>query len=191
MTMTEIEKIERAFQALPDGIQSYFEFFPELINICKKSSKWSAWDPLIAYLFSRVERAQMMSLYCGLVKLHGVDKDLAWNAISHTNITRGNFSDFYEKVFGCALGNIAQKIEHATEVRNKIIHGMERNVNKDERPQAVMEVLEYSKLFNEQLPDTAGFQPFGNLRGFHKGRKIWHTNETSRWILKGMGFDFR
>jgi len=51
-----------------------------------------------------------------------------------------------------------------------------------------MEVLEYSELFNEQLPRVAGFKPFGKLTCFHIGRRDRRSNETGRWILKGMGF---
>jgi len=148
-----------------------------------------SWDIVIAYMFSRVERAHVMSLYCGLVKLHGVHKDLVWTAISNMDITRKNFPELYKTVYGRALSKeLTQKMEHAIKARDEIIHGKERNVDEDEKLQAVMDILKYSELFNAQVSKLAGFTPFGNLTRFWEGREIQQTKEASRWILKGMGF---
>lgn len=182
--------ITNQFRRAPGEIKFYFRYLTELVDLIGRRK--CSWDVAIAYLFSRVERAHVMSLYCGVVKLHGVDKDLAWSAISNMDITRKNFPDLYETVYGRALSKeLAQKMKHAIKVRDEIIHGKERNVDEYEKLQAVMDILKYSELFNAQVSSLAGFTPFGNLTRFWEGRKILQTKEASRWILKGMGFAAR
>jgi len=110
--------IKNKFRRAPGEIQFYFRYLMELVDLIGKRK--CSWDIVIAYLFSRVERAHVMSLYCGVVKLHGVDKDLAWSAINDMDITRKNFPDFYKTVYGRELGKeLAQKMERAIKIQKQ------------------------------------------------------------------------
>lgn len=54
---------------------------------------------------------------------------------------------------------------------------------------AIAAVLQYAEEINEQLEKKAGIKPFCNsLKGF-KGRKTPLDRSTTRWVLKGMGFN--
>jgi hypothetical protein len=54
--------------------------------------------------------------------------------------------------------------------------------------EAHIDVIEYAEALNEDIEEIAGFSPFGDLRGF-KGRAEPLDNSTSRWLLKGLGFN--
>jgi len=170
--MTLIDKIENQFEDLPVEIQKYFEFVPELIKMRRNSRKKRSWDPLIAYLFSRVERAHVMSLYCGVIKLHGVNPQLAEERIRNQYFFRKKFPKLYESVFEIALGDeLRESIDYAYGIRDEIIHGREDNLTERKKGKAVESIFEYSKSFNCAIYNLKGarFKPFGDLTGFHKG----------------------
>ena len=52
---------------------------------------------------------------------------------------------------------------------------------------AIHDVFEYAKEFNNLVSSLEGFKPFGDLRGF-KGRRENMDKNSTRWILKGLGF---
>ena len=80
---------------------------------------------------------------------------------------------------------ITRKLREAEKVRDKIVHG--KSINNPNMRDAIYDVLEYATLLNEHLEEKAGFKPFGDLRGF-KGRGTPLDANTTRWLLKGMGF---
>ena len=53
--------------------------------------------------------------------------------------------------------------------------------------EALVDVIEYAETLNAELKASAGFEPFGDLRGF-KGRAKSLDDATSRLVLKGLGF---
>ena len=170
--------ILRKFESLPPEIQWYFEHFPAL-------AKEFPWDVTIGYLFSLVEMAHNMSIYCGVVKLHKVNASLASTAMDKRHITRADFRDFYATVFGQKLSEqTVDKIRGAESTRDRILHGKDASDN--DKRQAAIDVLDYAVAFNDEVSDVAGFRPFGPLKGF-KGRAKSLDKATSRWILKGIG----
>jgi len=167
------------WQKLPDEIQPYFEHLPSL---CENYP----WDVVIAYLFSRVELAQNMTIYCGIVKCHRVDVEIAKKSVNNQHMTRQGFKDLYKSIFNKAIpSSIASKLDHAEGTRDKILHG--KSVSEADKRKAVYDLLIYSKEFNDKLQTLAGFKPFGSLQGF-KGRGQSLDKSTSRWVVKGIGF---
>ena len=58
-------------------------------------------------------------------------------------------------------------IEHAEEMRDTGMHG--RESTEPDMRQAIHDVFDYANRFNALVNGLAGFEPFGDLRGF-KGR---------------------
>ena len=167
------------YNALPDELHAYFTHFPGL-------AENYPWDVVIAYLYSSVELAQNMTIYCGVVKCHRVNSELARKAIDTQHMTRKGFKDLYKAIFGKAIpSTIASKLDHAEETRDRILHG--KTVTEADKRKAVYDILHYAKDFNDKVNAIAGFKPFGSLQGF-KGRGQALDKATSRWVLKGMGF---
>ena len=166
------------FNRLPADIREYFEHFTSL-------TQGYPWDVVIAYLHSRTEVAHNMTLYCGVVKCHKVNAELARKAIENMHITRDGFKTLFYAVYGEAIHkDISKKIETSEEIRDKILHG--KPVTEPDKRKAVYNLIIYAKEYNEALDNMAGIRPFGSLRGF-KGRTKPLGKETSRWILKGIG----
>ncbi len=178
MTTPRTKRILYRYSELPEEIRSYFSDFPDLVA-------GFDWDVSISYMFSRVELAHNNTIYCGVVKLHRVDNDLASTAVDDWHMTRNGFRDLYETIFGKKLKKtVSQRIEAAEKTRDRIVHG--KRVSEEDKRKAVINILEYSEAFNAEVHNIAGFKPFGSLRGFKgAGKKL--DKSTSRWILKGVG----
>lgn len=165
------------FKKAPPEIQEYF--FPSIELIEKYP-----WQVTIAYMFSCIEMAQNMALYCGVVKLHRAHSEVAWSAINSLHISRQMYRDLYKTVFGKPIKKeIIEKITQAEKIRDKVMHG--KNVSQADSRTAVYRLIEYSELFNDFTFQLAGFKPLGNLKGF-KGRAVPLNKSTTRWLLKGM-----
>ena len=170
--------ILKKFDNLPDEIRRYFAHFPNL-------AKDYPWEVSISYAFSLVETAHNMTVYCGVVKIHKVDRSLARTALENHHMTRPGFRELYKAIFNRKLPQtIVDKIIRAEAVRDRILHGKEANDN--DKRQAIIDVLDYAEAFNAEVNKVASFKPFGSLQGF-KGRGKPLDKSTSRWILKGMG----
>lgn len=168
--------IER-FKQAPEEIQEYFTPSIDLIE------KYP-WQVSLAYMFSCLETAQNMALYCGVVKIHKAHSEVAWKAINSLHITRQGYRDIYKTVFGKSLKKeIIEKIVEAEKIRDNVMHG--KDVTQEEMRTAVLRIIEYSELYNDYTYKLAGFKPFGNLKGF-KGRAEPLNKSTTMWILKGM-----
>ena len=170
--------ILKKFDNLPDEIRWYFAHFPSL-------AKDFPWEVSISYVFSLVETAHHMTVYCGVVKIHQVDSSLARTALENHHMTRPRFRDLYKTIFNRKLSQtIVDKIIRAEAVRDRILHG--KDATESEKRQSIIDILDYAKAFNEEVNKVAGFKPFGPLQGF-KGAGQALDKSTSRWILKGMG----
>ena len=177
--------ILQKFEKLPPEIQWYFEHFPALL------AGKLPWDVMIPYLFSRVETAHHMTIYCGVVKHHKVNASLAWTATQKHRMSRSDFRELYATIFPKSLSDATgDKIRNAEDTRDQILHGkglLEGNkVSESDKRQAVVDVLNYAVAFNDEVSEVAGFRPFGPLQGF-KGRAKSLDNATSHLILMGVG----
>ena len=172
-------QVEQHFNNAPAEVREYFSDLPGLLEHFPL-------DVALAYVFSRVELAHNMALYCGVVKIHKANKDVAEAAIDATHITREDFVEMIRTVFNRDLPTATRSLlKEAEEVRDRVMHG-KRTLDREKR-KAIAKVIDYAAKFNETVYAGAGFRPFGNLRGFH-GRGESLSKATSRWVLKGMGF---
>ena len=168
-----------AYRSCSKNVRDYFEHLPDLVN-------GFPLDVCLAYAFSRLETAQTMALYCGVVKVYRANRDVARNALDATHITRKSFADLYETAFGLAVPDAAARgLKTAEATRDSVMHG--KGATEDRIRNALARVLEYAEAVNKQLGEEHGLRPFGDLRGFAGAAKK-HDKRTTRFILKGMGF---
>jgi len=166
------------FQTASERIQKYFPDFVALVE-------GYDWEVSVSYVFSRIEQAKRMTIYCGITKLHWAESSLTWKLVSEDHLSRARFYELFKIVFGKKIPDtIRDNLEAAEDVRDKIAHGMSWNAS-DARV-ALTKVVDFATEFNTFVNNEAGFQPFGDLRGY-KGRKEPLTKATTRWILRGMG----
>lgn len=179
MAPSGYKALVKEFNALPEEIRGYFEDADDLIEN-------GQYEISIAYLFQKVETAQNMALYCGMVKLHRVDKDIAWAALDRQHMTREYFRDMVGSIFGKTLPEkTVEIIEGAEEIRDRLMHG--KSVRVPQKRQAISDIFKYAELLNEFCYAEAGFKPIGDLRGF-SGRRQPLSKSTSRLVAKGLGF---
>ena len=163
----------------PDDVKWFFEPLEELLI------KRFPWEVSLSYAFSRVEKAHIMTLYCGVVKLHRVESELAKKAVDNFENRHEEFRNLYQNIFGSAINAaLINTLDRARRVRNRALHGHDPS-SRDFR-KAITAIIEYAAGFNQQCHEIAGFRPFGRLQGF-KGAGKSLDNSTSRWLLKGIG----
>jgi len=171
--------LKQAYRECSQEVQSYFGHIPKLLDEFPM-------DVCLAYVFSCLELGQNMALYCGVVKLHRVDSEVARNVVEAQHMTRDKFSRLYKTIFDLSLPETARAdLIHMGKIRDKIMHG--KTTTDDEIRNAIACVLTYAEEVNEQLYATHQLKPFGDLRGF-SGRAAKLNKSTSRFVLKGMGF---
>ena len=162
------------------NIKWYFDQLPSLIN------HNYPYEVSLAYLFLRTEKAQNRALYCGVVKLHKANSQIAENAVNAQHLTRDGFLELYKNVYGQVLPDaVKSKIKIAEKIRDSVIHG--KSVTDSKMREALCDVVDYAAALNKEVQSIAGFEPFGNLKGF-KGAGQSLDTKTTRWLLKGMGF---
>jgi hypothetical protein len=167
---------------LDQDLRAFFDEFPALVD-----SAFTL-EVLLAYSFLRLEQGQHTALFCGARKLHKTDGELTWRAIDAQHMTRDAFHRFFETVFGAALpDDVKAIIQPAEKIRDRLMHG--KGLDAGELREAISRTLHYAAAINTFLDmRRVGFRPFcGDLRGF-VGRLEAMDKATSRWILKGMGF---
>ncbi|KKZ52884.1 hypothetical protein AAX17_08655 [Haemophilus haemolyticus] len=98
MKTEEMKKIIKSYkgilteyQSLPEDIQKYFEYLPELIK--------GDYEIAIAYLFFKIEQGQNRLLYGGAVKLFAADIEVARNIVNYHHLTRDGFKQIYKNIF--------------------------------------------------------------------------------------------
>ena len=171
--------LKKAYETCPQEVREYFEQVPKLLDDFPM-------DVCLAYVFSRLELGQNMALYCGAVKLHKVNSELAKNAVERQYMSRKKFIEFYKTIFALDLPDIVRKdSERMEKTRDRIMHG--KKANDDEIRNAIACVLHYAKEVNKQLDAKYQLKPFGKLQGFAGGSKQLNKS-TSRFVLLGMGF---
>jgi hypothetical protein len=104
-------------------------------------------------------------------------------------MTRDAFVDFFQKIFGFPIDDdTADCIAKAEKIRDLLMHG--KDVSEPQKREAISRVLHYAERMNTLIATkpSIGFRPFTpDLRGVI-GRLEAQDKNTSRWILKGMGF---
>ncbi|MFC1537548.1 hypothetical protein ACFL4P_01840 [Gemmatimonadota bacterium] len=173
----DYRSIINLFRAKPEEIQKYFEHFPEL-------STNFPWEVSLGYLFTRVEKAQIMTLYCGAVKLHRTNTELTNKNIQSKHIKRKAFLKLFENIFNKNINDsILINLREAEKVRDNVLHG--KDVSDAKMREAVVRIFKFAEEFNNFMSRVGGFKPFGNLRGY-KGRTKLLEKSTTRLVLKGL-----
>jgi len=168
------------FKKAPTFIQEYFKYLPDLVANFP-------WDVSIGYLFTRIEYAKHMTIYCGILKLHSADSTLTWKAIENLQMTREQFINLFKIVFRQPIeSSILKKLRDSENVRDMVVHG--KNPHDSKIRKAMVDAIDFCIQFNDYVYKRAGFRPMAKLVGF-KGRKKSLDKSTTRWLLKGMGFN--
>lgn len=177
--MPSYKAVLKYYENCSDEIKKYFSDLPALVEKFQNQIA-------LAYMFFKVEQAQNKVLYCGVVKLHRANSEITSNVINKHHLTRDGFQALFKKIFGHKMSeDTLSKIQSAEKIRDQVIHG--KIVTDSDIRKAIAEVLDYAKLLNSEMEKTAGFKPFGDLRGF-KGRGEPLDKSTTKWLLKGMEF---
>ena len=169
----------KAYKACSEEVREYFKHLPKLLDqfpmhVC------------LAYVFARLELGQNMALYCGAVKVHRANAELAKTAVGTHYMTREGFVGLYKTVFGFDLPKVAHTdLETAESTRDDVMHG--KSASSERIRNAIARVLEYAEAVNKQLNGKHHLRPFGNLKGFSGASKKLGKG-TTRFLLKGMGF---
>ncbi len=160
-TATTYIGVKKHFDASTEAVKWYFDQLPTLL-------KDFPYEVCLAYVFLRTEKAQNRTLYCGVVKLHGAHTVIAESVINKQHLTRDGFHGLYKNVFARKIPDTTTaKIKQAEKIRDRVVHG--KAVKHADMRQAILDVIEYAELMNKDLKTYAGFEPFGNLRGFKEG----------------------
>ncbi len=164
--------VRKLYDSQTEEIRRYFEHVPALITA------EMPYDVALAYLFSRVERAHRRTLYCGITKLYAANSEFTDAIVRKEHLTRDEFKALFKAVFGKEFpSTLATLIEHAEGMRDTGMHG--RETGEADMRQAIHDVFDYARQFNALVYGLAGFQPFGDLRGF-KGRAENLDKATAR-----------
>lgn len=167
------------YKSAPAPVQKYFIHLPMLLADFPL-------DVSLSYLFSQVELAQNMTLYCGIVKRHRAERSLVRTAIDTHRMTRSDFTEKFAIVFGKQIpAPISDVLHEAEAIRDRVMHG--KSTEEKDKRKALVNVIEYAQGLNDFIATLVAFRPFGELRGF-KGRAKSLDKSTTRWVLKGMGF---
>ena len=170
----------KRYEKASERIRTYFEHLPKLLADLPL-------DVSLSYVFSQVELAQNTTLYRGVVKLHRANAVISRRVVDGHHFTREGFKHKFEVVFGKPIPpKICDKLNAAETIRDRVLHG--KSTKEKQKREAIADVLDYAEWFNEFVYSIAKIHPFGDLRGF-KGRAQSLDGSTTRWILKGMGFD--
>lgn len=176
------EKILSDFNKSDEGVQYWFDAMPTIVK------KLDLPAVALGYAFQQIEAGHRRTLYAGIMRKYRTDPDLTWDFVDRHDITRKNFLDLYEAIFGKKIPiNIISLIQEAECVRDKITHGKDWKQNEGWR--AVYSALSYATAFNKHLYEKEGFYGFGPLRGVTSNRaKPLLDKNISRLVLKGLGF---
>jgi len=167
------------FNRAPEGVRACFIYLPALLE-------GFPLDVSLSYVFAQVELAHNLSLYCGVVKQHRANAVLARRAIDTQHLTREGFRERFGVVFGQPVPEtISEKLASAEDTRDRVMHG--KSTSAKQKREAIGNVVEYAREYNDFVYSIARLRPFGELRGF-KGRAKSVDPSTTRWMLKGMGF---
>ena len=177
---TSYRAVLKRYERSTSNVKGYFSELPDLLT------DGYPYEVSLAYMYLEAEHAHNRALYCGVVKLHAAEKEVADKVVNSQHLSRKEFLALYRAVFGKAFPEgLGKKFEKAARTRDKVVHG--KKVSDSEMRQAHVDIIEYAESVNIKLQSVAGFEPFGDLRGF-KGKVKSLEKGTTRWLLKGTGF---
>lgn len=174
----------KTYDAICSSAQKFFFDLPHLIQSDFKLTI------AVSYAFFRIEEGQRMVLYLGATKLHRTNSKLTWTAIDSYDLKRAEFKKMFRSIYGFDISKDADKyLIAAQETRDSLMHGKKPVLGK--QVEAIAYAMGYVQEMNQLIASKKRFMPFdGDLRGV-SGRRRAFDMSTSRWILKGMGFELK
>lgn len=170
----------KKYESCNGDLKAYFQHLPSLVT-----SNYP-WEVLIAYLFMRVEAAHNRAIHGSVVKLHRANVEVVSSMLDSHRLTRNDVSRLLYTITDQELPkDLDATLKRAEGIRDRCVHG--KSVSPAQARQAVLDVLNYAEGFNAHLKGIAGFEPFGDMRGY-KGRLEPLDKSTTKWLLRGMGF---
>ena len=174
--------LRNLFNTLGSDITGFYSEFNDLVDSTLPL------HVLLAYVFFRLEQGQLLALYLGSRKLQRTDSELTWKALDSQRIDRETFLTYFETIYSFPIPQpIREIIVPAEKIRDRLMHG--KIVTDPNLREAIARPLYYSLEINNLIAQKInGLRPFvSDLRGVI-GRLESLDKPTSRWILKGMGF---
>ena len=182
-----ITQVERAFDKAPEDVRA---FLPDLPRLMQDRELRHGLAAALSYAFHRLEVAHRRALYLGLVRIHGVSPELARSATGNEHLSREHFQRLFHEVLRTPLpADARRQLDVATGVRDDLLHG--RDVSAASLRKALLALVGYAvELHAFCTGGEVAMSPFrDDLRGFAPPGDRRLTNATSRFVLRGMGFD--
>lgn len=181
---TRSQQFERKIASETTRFRTYFSGIPVLLT-----GENANLPAALAFGFHLIETAHHRILYGCLCRVHEVSSTLARVAVENQHMTRSKFRELFANVVGVEISEEIQvKVKAAEDARDKMVHG--KAVSDAELWRAILALTEYAIELNALVKSSAHFEAFGDMRGVTGRRGATPlNNRTSRWILKGMGFD--
>lgn len=168
-----------AFNASSARTKEYYAIVPGLIEHHKP-------DVALAYVFDRAAAAHNATIVAGLVVKHRAHRDVAREIASFQECAWDEFHYEYQTVFGSVIPESVSAIYgEANEVRRHFLSG--KRVSSKDLCATVSQMLKYSDELDAFVYSDARIHPFSDLSKT-KSRGAALDKNSTRWVLKGMGF---
>lgn len=181
---TRAQLFERQLEDQSDRFKQYFFGIPSLVT-----GPGENLPAALAYAFHLIETAHHRILYGALCRMHDANSILAKQAVDSQHMTRKKFRELFANVIGVDFpDSLIQKADSAEQIRDRIVHG--KAASGAEIWQAIRQLVDYAIELNQLVLANAGFEAFGDMRGVVGRRGGTPLPQgTTRWLLKGMGFN--
>ena len=175
------------FSDASEHVQAFFPDFVELVKFTADKTK-SNWQVPVSYVYSRLEVAKRNTICLGLVKLHWCDHILTQSIVDKDHFERERFLELFETVYGKPIREgLLRQLQKGEKARDKYAHGT--TCKQSEAYAALNSMVDFATGFDEFVKKVtkSKFGAFGTLQGF-TGKKEHLSKDTTRWVLKGVGF---
>ncbi len=159
--------------------QEHFRYVLSLIEQYKP-------EVALGYMFDRVAQSHNQLIVAGLVLKHKAHRDVAREVAAFHECTWDEFHYEYQTVFGAVIPEAAADLYIAANEQRRAFMSGKRVSSKDQSI-VVENLLKYADAFDEAVWADARLHPFSDLSKT-KPRGSSLDKDSTRWVLKGMGF---
>jgi hypothetical protein len=178
--------LRNLYQGLSAEVRGFFSELPCLIDSA------ASLDTILAYAYFRLEQGQHLALLYGARKLHKTDAELTKRALDSEHITRESYRTFFGNIYGFPLdADTIDCLAKADGIRDRLMHG--KTVTDGEKREAISRALCYAERVNHliDVSHRVGLRPYNHDNRGVVGALGALDKNTSRWVLKGIGFSLR
>lgn len=167
------------FNASSKRTQEYFRHVPNLIEQFVP-------EVAVGYVFDRTAAAHNGVIVAGLVVKHKAHRDVAREIAVFQECAWEEFHYEYQTVFGNVIPEaISQQYIYANEKRRALLAG--KRVSSKDQCEVIEVILQYADTLDEFVAKNSRLHPFSDLsKAKPRGNAL--DKESTRWVLKGMGF---